>query len=297
MIVITAPTGNIGRSLLSLLLESAPASGEELRVIVRDPARLPDAVRGRVEVITGSHGDAEVVDRAFEGADAVFWLVPPDSSLTPQDAYSRFSGPAVKALAAHGVGHVVGVSALGRGTPLADRAGLVTASLALDDLIADSGVAYRSLANASFFENLLEESDSIRDKGVFVDVVDGDRKAPFVACADIAAVAAGLLLDRSWTGTDSVPVLGPQDLSPNELARIMTEQLGCPVRYERQPLDELYTTLVGYGLNEAFVQGIVDMKRAKDQGLDAGVARTPGTSSPTHFEEWCTRVLKPAVLS
>lgn len=77
----------------------------------------------------------------------------------------------------------------------------------------------------------------------------------------------------------------------------MTEQLGRPVRYERQPLDELYTTLVGYGLNEAFVQGIVDMKRAKDQGLDAGVARTPDTSSRTHFEEWCTRVLKPAVLS
>ncbi|WP_392900095.1 NAD(P)H-binding protein [Streptomyces sp. LN699] len=297
MIVITAPTGNIGRSLLSLLLDSAPAAGEELRVIVRDPARLPDAVRGRVEVITGSHGDAEVVDRAFEGADAVFWLVPPDSSLTPQDAYSRFSGPAVKALAAHGVGHVVGVSALGRGTPLADRAGLVTASLVMDDLIADSGVAYRALANPSFFENLLEESDSIRDKGVFADVVDGDRKAPLVACADIAAVAAGLLLDRSWTGTDSVPVLGPQDLSPNDLARIMTEQLGRPVRYERQPLDELYTTLVGYGLNEAFVQGIVDMKRAKDQGLDAGVARTPDTSSRTHFEEWCTRVLKPAVLS
>lgn len=48
----------------------------------------------------------------------------------------------------------------------------------MDDLIADSGVAYRALANPSFFENLLEESDSIRDKGVFADVVDGDRKAP-----------------------------------------------------------------------------------------------------------------------
>lgn len=178
MIVITAPTGNIGRHLLSRLLESAPAAGEELRVVVRDPARLPDAARGRVEVVTGSHAEAEVLDRAFEGADAVFWLVPPDASLTPQDAYSGFTRPAVKALAAHGVGHVVGVSALGRGTPLADRAGLVAASLAMDDLIADTGVAYRALANPSFFENLLEESDSIRDKGVFTDTVDADRKAP-----------------------------------------------------------------------------------------------------------------------
>ncbi|MFF9007541.1 NAD(P)H-binding protein [Streptomyces goshikiensis] len=297
MIVITAPTGNIGRSLLSRLLKSAPAAGEELRVIVRDPARLPETARGRVEVITGSHGDAEVLDRAFEGADAVFWLVPPDASLPPEDAFSGFTRPAAKALAAHGVGHVVGVSALGRGTPLADHAGLVSASLAMDDLIAGSGVAYRALANPSFFENLLEEADSIRDKGVFTDVVDADRKAPLVAVADIAAIAAGLLLDRSWTGIDDVPVLGPQDVSPNDLARVMTEQFGRPVRYERQPFDEMHTTLVGYGLNEAFVQGIVDMKRAKDQGLDAGVTRTPDTASPTGFEQWCAETLKPAVLS
>ncbi|MYU07236.1 NAD(P)H-binding protein [Streptomyces sp. SID8366] len=297
MIVITAPTGNIGRHLLSLLLESAPTAGEELRVIVRDPARLPDAARGRVEVVTGSHGDAGVLDRAFEGADAVFWLVPPDASLPPGDAYTGFTRPAAEAFTAHGVGHVVGVSALGRGTPLADRAGLVTASLAVDDLIAGTGVAYRALANPSFFENLLEEADSIREKGVFTDTVAAGRRAPLVAVADIAAAAARLLLDRSWTGTGSVPVLGPEDLSPDDLARIMTEQLGSPVRYERQPLDELYTTLAGYGLDEEFARGVVDMKRAKDEGLDAGVARTPDTASPTTFEQWCARTLKPAVLS
>ncbi|PXX65574.1 uncharacterized protein YbjT (DUF2867 family) [Nocardia tenerifensis] len=295
MIVITAPTGNIGRPLLSRLLESAPAAGEELRVIVRDPGGLPAAARGRVEVITGSHADAEVLDRAFAGADAVFWLVPPDSSRTPADGYSGFAAPAVKALAAHGVGHVVAVSALGRGTPVAERAGLVTATLAMDDLIAGTGVAYRALANPSFFENFLEETDSIRENGVFVDVVDPDRKAPLVAVADIAAVAAGLLLDRSWSGNDSVPVLGPEDLSPNDLARIMTEQLGRPVRYERQPYEELHTTLLGYGLNQEFAQGVVDMKRAKDQGLDAGVARTPDTASPTTFEQWCAEILAPAV--
>lgn len=297
MIVITVPTGNIGRHLLSRLLDSTPAAGEELRVIVRDPARLPEAARERVEIVTGSHAEPEVLDRAFEGADAVFWLVPPDATLTPYDAYSAFTRPAVKALAAHGVGHVVGVSALGRGTPLADRAGLVTASLAMDDLIAESGAAYRALASPSFFENLLEEAASIRDDGFWTDSVDPDRKAPFVAVADIAAAAAGLLLDRSWTGTGSVPVLGPRDLSPNDLARVMTEQLGRPVRYVRQSPDDLYTTLVGYGLNKEFVQGIVDMKRAKDDGLDAGVTRTPATASPTTFEQWCAETLKPAVLA
>jgi uncharacterized protein YbjT (DUF2867 family) len=297
MIVITAPTGNIGRCLLPLLLESAPARGEELRVVVRDPARLPAGVRERVEVITGSHGDPAVVDRAFEGADAVFWLVPPDASLTPDGAYSGFTRPAATSLAAHGVGHVVGVSALGRGTAVAGSAGLVSASHAMDDLIAGTGVSYRALANPSFFENLLEEAASIREKGVFTDAADADRRAPLAAVADIAAVAAGLLLDRSWSGSDSVPVLGPRDVSPNDLARIMTEQLGRPVRYERRPLDELHAELVGYGLNEEFARGVVDMKRAKDEGLDAGVVRTPENTTPTTFEQWCAQTLKPAVLS
>ncbi|MFF4102614.1 NAD(P)H-binding protein [Streptomyces sp. NPDC001903] len=297
MIVITAPTGNIGSHLLSLLLASAPARDERLRVVVRDPARLPGAVRDRVEVVTGSHGDAEVVDRAFEGADAVFWLVPPDGSLTPEDAYRGFTRPAAKALVAHGVGHVVGVSALGRGTPVADRAGLVTASLAMDDLIAGTGVAYRALACPSFFENLLEDAETIREKGVFTDAVDAGLKAPRVAVADIAAVAADLLLHRTWSGSGSVPVLGPEDLSPEDLARIMTEQLGRPVRYARQPLDELYRELLGHRLDEAFARGVVDMKRAKNEGLDAGVARTPATGSPTGFRDWCARTLGPAVLS
>jgi hypothetical protein len=50
---------------------------------------------------------------------------------------------------------VVGISALGRGTAVAGRAGYVTASLAMDDLIAGSGVAYRALTMPSFMDNLL----------------------------------------------------------------------------------------------------------------------------------------------
>ncbi|MFY1683474.1 NAD(P)H-binding protein [Micromonospora sp. WMMD730] len=297
MIVITGPTGNIGRHLLSLLIEAAPTGREELRVVVRDPARLPEDVRERVEVVVGSHGDAATVERAFAGADAVFWLVPPDASVTPDEAYSGFTRPAARAFAAHGVGHVVGVSALGRGTPQAARAGLVTASLAMDDLIAGSGVAYRALACPSFYENLLEEVDAIRADGVFTDTVTANRPAPMVAVADIAAAAAALLLDRSWTGVGTVPVLGPHDLSPDDLARIMTEELGRPVRYRRQSLDELRSTMLGYGLNEAFVEAMVDMKRAKDEGLDSGVDRSPQAGPTTAFAQWCARTLRPAVLT
>ncbi|MFF4528442.1 NAD(P)H-binding protein [Streptomyces sp. NPDC001407] len=297
MIVVTAPTGQIGGRLLHILLDEALHHGEELRVIVRDPARLPDAVRGRVEVVKGSHGDAEVVDRAFAGADAVFWLVPPAPPQAPSlnAAYSGFTRAAAKAFTVHGVGHVVGVSALGRGTPFAGRAGHVTASLAMDDLIAATGVAYRALASPTFMDNLLRQVATIRDDGVFTGTFTADRKAPTAATRDIAAAAAGLLLDRSWTGTGEVPVLGPEDLSANDIARIMSDVLGRPVRYERQSLDDARAALTGHGVGDAVAQGYVDMMRSKDAGLDDGVRRTPGTANPTTFRTWCEEVLKPAV--
>ena len=167
----------------------------------------------------------------------------------------------------------------------------------MDDLVASTGVAYRALANPSFMDNLLRQVDSIRDHGTFTDTVLEDRKAPVAATRDIAAVAAALLLDRSWTGVGEVPVLGPENLSQEDLAAIMSEVLGRPVRYERESLEGLGTRLGSYGMGAAFVQGMVDMMRAKDEGLDDGVARSAETSSPTTFRTWCEEVLRPVVLA
>ena len=61
MIVITSPTGNIG----SQVLENVLAGGESVRVIARDPSRLPSQIRARVEVVQGSHGDIDIVNQAF----------------------------------------------------------------------------------------------------------------------------------------------------------------------------------------------------------------------------------------
>ncbi|MEV4421604.1 hypothetical protein AB0L40_16710 [Patulibacter sp. NPDC049589] len=51
----------------------------------------------------------------------------------------------------------------------------------------------------------------------------------------------------------------------------------------------------GFGAGDAFVAGMVDMLRAKDGGLDAGVPPTRETNGPTTFQQWCEEVLAPAV--
>jgi uncharacterized protein YbjT (DUF2867 family) len=292
MIVVTTPTGAIGHQVL----ENVLGSGEPIRVIVRDPSRLPAHVRERVAVVPGSHGDLEVVSQAFEGADAVFWLVPPDRQAeSVEAAYVDFTRPACDAFKNQGVSRVVGVSALGRGTALAGSAGLVSGSLAMDDLIASTGVSYRALTLPSFMDNILGQVEAIKSQGMFFSPVSGDRKIPTCATRDIAAAAARLLLDHSWSGSGSVPVLGPEDLSFDDMAQIMSEVLGKPVRFQQIPSEVLRARLIEHGTSEAMAQGMVDMMVAKNEGLDNAEPRTPQSTTPTSFRQWCEDVLKPAV--
>jgi uncharacterized protein YbjT (DUF2867 family) len=294
MIVVTAPIGLIGHQVLDNLLESF----EPIRVIARDPSRLPAHTRERIEVVQGSHGDRDVVTRAFAGADSVFWLVPPDPRAgSIESAYVDFTRPACEAFKRQGVKRVVGVSTLGRGTPWAAHAGLVTASLAMDDLIASTGVSYRALTNPSFMDNLLRQAESIKKEGLFSLPICGDLKQPGCATRDIAAVAARLLLDHSWSGVASRPALGPEDLSYHDMARIMSEVLGKPVRFQQITGEAFKARLLARGMSEAMAQGYLDMWVAYDQGLDTAESRTAESTTPTSFRQWCEDVLRPAVLA
>ncbi len=290
MIVITTPTGQIGREVLRYVLDA----GEPIRVIMRDVGKLSDGVRNRVEIVEGSHGDHDVVMKAFAGADAVFWLVPTNPrASSPREAYVDFSLPACEAFKAQGVKHVVGISALGRGFP--GNAGLAAATLEMDDAIARTGVSYRALANASFMDNMLRQVDAIVNHGIFYWPGPGDLKNPHCATRDIAALASRLLLDRSWSGNESLAVLGPEDISFNDMARILSDVLQRPVRFEELPMDAYKASLIARGASDAIAQSMCDMAAAKNEGLDKTVLRTAENCTPTTFRQWCEEVLKPAV--
>lgn len=291
MIVVTTPTGAIGRQLLNNLLRS----GQPIRVIVRDSSSLRPEIRARIEVVEGSHGDAAVVGRAFAGAEAVFWLVPPDPrAVSVEAAYVDFSRPACAAIQSQGVKRVVGVSAVGRG--VMENAGPSSASWAMDDLIASTGVGYRALTMPSMMDNLLWQVEPIKTMGMFFSPIDGDLKAPTCAKRDIAAVAAKLLLDPSWAGRDHVAVLGPEDLSFNDMAATMSDVLGKPMRFQQIPMEAFRSQLLKGGSSEPMAQAMVDMLGAKNQGLDNHELRTPQSTTPTSFRQWCEEVLRPAVL-
>jgi uncharacterized protein YbjT (DUF2867 family) len=292
VIVVTTPTGQIGHQVL----ENVLLGTEPVRVVARNEGALPAEVRARVDVVVGSHSDAEVVDRAFRGADSVFWLCPPDPHASSAEAaYVDFTRPAADAITRHNVARVVGISALGRGTRAAAHAGLVTASLAMDDLLASTTASYCAVLNPSFMDNLLRQVEAIRTQGAFFLPVDGDLKQPSCATRDIAAAASRLLLDHSWAGNRTQPVMGPEDLSFNDMAAIMSDVLGRAIRFRRIPDDQFTSRLLGFGMSEPMAQATLDMWVAYGEGLDLGEPRTPGSTSPTSFREWCEDTLEPAV--
>ena len=90
-------------------------------------------------------------------------------------------------------------------------------------------------------------------------------------------------------------MLGPEDLSNNDMAQVMTEVLGREVRFQQVPADAFKNTFLERGMTEPMAQAMLDMYLAKDQGLDNAVERTPENSTPTTFRQWCEDTLKPTV--
>jgi uncharacterized protein YbjT (DUF2867 family) len=146
-------------------------------------------------------------------------------------------------------------------------------------------------------DNFLRQVVPIRDRGLFLTPIPADLAVPACATRDIARIAAELLLDPSWRGVDSIPILGPEDLSFNGMARIMSGVLGKAVRCQQITLEELKAASIGRGASEAMAQAMVNMMRAKSEGMDNQVQRTSPTTAPTSFRQWCLEVLKPALMS
>ncbi len=242
----------------------------------------------------GSSDDEGVLSRALEGAEALFLIVPPSFKTTDsREHYLQFTRPACRAIQRRGAGRIVTVSGVGRRARV--EAGPVSASFGKDAEIERSGIPFRTLWCPGFMENTLRSVGTIREQGAIFGVSRADVKLPMVATRDIAAVAARLLLDRSWSGPGGAAVLGPKDLSPNDMAAILSDVLGKPVRYQPVPAEAYKAQLMKFGASEHFAQGLIDMHVAKDEGLDHSEPRTADNTTPTTYRQWCLEVLKPAM--
>lgn len=284
MITLTTPTGTVGRKVLRALLHQ----NASVRVIARDPARLPDEVRAGIEVVTGSMADPATLKRAFAGAEALFWCQPdPVAASDYVDAYAALAHLATEAVRTTALPRVVAITAAGE--PPTRPAGTISGLAAIESELTRSGAAVRFLRCGSFFDNLLWQWETIVSAGRFTLPMSGAVPNPHVATGDIAHLAAGLLMDSTWSGVSAVQALGPRDLTYDEIAAALTPAIGRPVAFSRCEPEDYRTVVRANGFSASAAQGHLDMFAYL--GSDFRSPAESRANTPTTIEAWLQRAM------
>ncbi|RKH17911.1 NmrA family transcriptional regulator [Corallococcus praedator] len=289
-IVINTPNGNIGRPLVEKLLKA----GRQVTLISRNPEKVADLVKQGAKLVQGSIDEKATLDAALQGAEALFWLSPPlarpDFITWAQDAGKQ----AAALVKAHGVKRVVVLSSVGAQT--GPGTGPVSVLKPVEEAFKAAAPHVTSLRAGFFMENLLRDVQGIAHAGALYTATPPDKAFPMVAVADIASKAAEVLLDASWTGHRNLGVHGPKDLTYAEVATILTQSLGRPVKHVQVRVADLHSGMTNAGVPTWMADAFAEMYQALVDGrMDPAEPRSKDTTTPTTLAQFASTVLKPVV--
>ena len=284
-VVVTTPTGNVGRRVTRLLLQA----GTRPTVLLRDAARLDEATRELVDAVEVDQRDADAVLRATEGADALYWVNPPTEDEDPIAAHARMGAAAARAVQEHGIERTVFQSSVG--AELRSGAGEIDGLAATELELDRTGASVTHLRCGFFFTNLLLDPEAL-EQGVLRVTRPIDAPMPWVDPRDVGDIAAARLLSSEWSGRQVQAVHGPHDLSYSEAAAIVTEATGRPLRAEQVPDDDVRTAMRSAGLREKQVEAMLGMSTGLREGFVPEDARTIVTTTPTTLRAWAQEHLR-----
>ncbi|SDE27069.1 SDR family oxidoreductase [Auraticoccus monumenti] len=224
-VAVTGSTGALGGMVVDLL----GGAGVVPRLLVRDPSRAPDVPGAEVRVC--EYGDATASRAALEGVD-VLLMVSGSESADRLQQHRTF----LDAAAAVGVGHVVYTSFQGAAPNCTFTLG--RDHHATEEHLRASGMAWTFLRDsfyADFLADLPDQEGVIRGPA-------GDGSVAAVARADVAEVAAVVLQDPDAHRGLTHDLTGPGSLTLDEVAGIISEHRGTPVRYHAETVEEAYAS-------------------------------------------------------
>ncbi|WP_395298171.1 NAD(P)H-binding protein [Kitasatospora hibisci] len=217
--LVVGATGTTGRRTAAGLV----AAGCRVRAAGRSATPLPGT-----EPVRFDWYDPATHAGALDGADRVY-LVPPVGDPDPAAVMLPF----LRRARAAGVRRAVllSSSAVPEGGPAVGRV-----HAALPGLF-DAWAVLRPSWFMQNFTGTHTHAEGIRSHGTILTAA-GDGRIGFVDAEDIAAVAVRALLDGRAPDTDLV-LTGPQALSHDEIAAVLTEVTGRPVVHRRLSYEQL----------------------------------------------------------
>ncbi len=254
-VLVTGAPGNVGTPLVRELLRL----GAAVRVAAWDVAAAGSEFGDAVEIVPFDFADPATF-AAFQGVERMFLLRPP--------AIADVDGvivPALRAAAAHGVRHVVFLSIQG-----AERNRLVP-HRKIEDRLRASGMAWTFVRAAYFMQNLsTTHAAEIRELDEIWVPAGRNSRTAHVDARDVAAVAAHALVEEGHEGMAYTPT-GSAALTYDEIAAILTAELGRPIRYADPGLLAFWHRLRRRGTPRAMVGVMLGIYTAARLGLAAGM--------------------------
>jgi uncharacterized protein YbjT (DUF2867 family) len=276
MLLVTGPTGHVGRELVREL----DARGVPQRVLVRDPARaagLPE----RAERAVGDLDRPATLAAAMDGADALFLLVPGTGTAHTAHAIAAAQAAGVRRIVYLSSYAVIGdpMPAMGRWHHERER------------LIRASGIPATFLRPCGFMTNAFDWLPTLRDGGYVLDPVGPGRAAP-IDPADIAAVAALTLTSGGHEGKEHL-LTGGETFTVAEQVRVLAKATGrdIEVRTAATPAEAVrfrYPDGAPPALAGALIEGLTLM-RADTAGVRSDTVRRLLGREPRTFADWCAR--------
>jgi uncharacterized protein YbjT (DUF2867 family) len=281
MFVVTGATGNTGSIVASHLL----AEGKKVRGIGRSAERLQQLAQKGGEPFVADLTDSQALTKAFQGADAVYVMIPPDYSAPDLRARQQAVTESIAAaLERSGVKHAVALSSVG-----ADKAHGTGPVLGLQQmeqrLNRIAGLNVLHLRAAYFMENTLAQVGIIHKTGTAMGALLPNLSFPMIATRDIGDAAAQAMLKLEFSSHQTHELLGPNDITMTDVAAIIGKAIGkSGLKYVQAPDDQVRAAMLQMGMSEDLAAQLLEMTGAMNSGhMKALEPRTAHNSTPTSF--------------
>ena len=294
MYVITGATGNTGSAAAFHLL----AEGKRVREIGRSAERLQRLEQMGGEPFIADLMETDALTRAFEGAEAVYVMIPPDLAapdfLEHQQAITESIATAMERA---GVRYAVSLSSIG--AEKAEGTGPVVGLHRMEErLNRVPGLNVIHFRAGIFMENLLPQAQSIQKTGKLVGTLRPELPLPMIATRDIGDAAAQALRRLTFTSHQARELLGYGDVSMNLAATLIGREIGNPnLKYEQISDEQMRGLLLQMGASEDFATKLLEMNAALNSGhMRALEERNEHNTTPTYFEKFVHQEFLPRYL-
>lgn len=275
MFLVMGITGRVGGATARHLL----AQGKKVRALVRDRAKAASWSAQGVELVDGDWNDAAAIERALDGVDGAFVMLPPIWAPSPDFKEAKgVIANYVDALGKMPVPRVVALSSMGANN--ASGMGLITALSLLEQGFRDLALPIAFVRAGGFFENFLYGLHVAQGGTLPVFYNPTDRQSTMVASDDIGAEIATLLSGPDWSG-HRVIELGSM-VSADDVAAQLGEVMKIDVRAFAVPRAEWPATFEQFGIPKGQSGPAEAMYEAVNSGgMDLGTEGTEHVAGTT----------------